>query len=390
MTYLEWLDRLIAFDTTSRSSNMRLINFVHDWMKRHGAVCTLTRDPKEAKANLFATIPAENGRKDSGLILSGHTDVVPVDGQQWDTPPFQMTQKDGLIYGRGTADMKGFLAVMLSLVPRFKTMSLQYPLHFALSYDEETGCRGAPFIISDLPKSGFKPRACLVGEPTNMLPIVAHKSIQVYRCELRGRATHSSLTPQGCNAIEYAARLICHIRQIAEEQLHNGPHDHAYDVSCTTLSTNMIKGGSAANIIPSSCEFTFEIRHIAQSSLEEIEKRIMQFVDLDLLPRMRKEYKDATIVIDKIASVPGLKHVEETEIVKLIRTVTGDDEVRKAAYATEAGLFQEADIPCIICGPGSIEQAHRPNEFIAQEQLEKCEQFLVEIVRNFNVVAVPS
>lgn len=389
MTYLEWLDRLIAFDTTSRSSNMNLINFVQDWMKRHGAICTLTRDAKEAKANLFATIPAESGRIDGGLVLSGHTDVVPVDGQHWNTPPFQMTQKDGLIYGRGTADMKGFLAVMLALVPRFKTMSLQYPLHFAFSYDEETGCRGAPLLIAELANTGFKPRACLVGEPTNMLPIVAHKGIQVYRCELKGRAAHSSLTPQGCNAIEYAARLICHIRQIAQDYLHNGPHDHAYDVSCTTLSTNQMQGGTAHNIIPASCEFTFEIRHIAQTTLEEIEQRITQFIDLDLLPRMRKEYKDADIVIEKIAGAPGLQHVEATEIVQLIRTVTGDHDVRKAAYATEAGLFQQAGIPAIICGPGSIEQAHRPNEFVAQEQLEQCEQFLIEIVRNFNLDSVP-
>lgn len=388
MTYLEWLDRLIAFDTTSRLSNMNLINFVQDWMKRHGAICRLTRDPSEAKANLFATIPAENGRKDGGLILSGHTDVVPIDGQQWESPPFKMTEKNGLIYGRGTADMKGFLAVMLALVPRFKSMSLQYPLHFALSYDEEIGCRGAPLLIEDLPSTGFTPRACIVGEPTEMLPLVAHKGKQSYRCEFHGRAAHSSLTPNGCNAIEYAARLICHIRQIAEEYKHKGPYDVAYDVPYTSLATTMIKGGLASNIIPALCEFVFEIRYIAQNSMQEVEKRITDFVQNDLLPRMREEFDEADVTLDKFAGAPGLSHVEETEIVKLVRTVTGDHETRKAAYATEAGLFQQAEIPSILCGPGSIEQAHRPNEFVSVAQLEKCEQFLVEVVRNFNVVAI--
>lgn len=388
MTYLEWLDRLIAFDTTSRNSNMDLINLVQDWMKRHGAVCTLTRDAKEAKANLFATLPAENGRKDGGLILSGHTDVVPVDGQAWDTPPFQMTQTGDRVFGRGTSDMKGFLAVMLSLVPRFKTMGLQYPLHFALSYDEEIGCRGAPFLIADLPSTGFKPRACIVGEPTEMQPIVAHKGKQSFRCEFHGRAAHSSLTPEGCNAIEYAARLICHIRQIAEEYKHKGLRDEAYDVPYTTLSTTLIKGGTATNIIPALCEFIFEIRHIAQDTKAEIEEKINFFIAQDLLPRMKQEYADASIKLDKFAGAPGLSHVEEYEIVKLARTITGDHEVRKVAYATEAGLFQQADIPSIVCGPGSIEQAHRPNEFIAVEQLEKCERFLVESVRNFNMVTI--
>jgi acetylornithine deacetylase len=388
MTLLDWLDRLIAFDTTSRVSNMNLINFVHDWMKRHGAVCSIIRDPNEAKANLFATLPANNGRKDGGLILSGHTDVVPVDNQAWDTPPFKMVQKGDQIFGRGTSDMKGFLAVMLTLVPRFKTMSLEYPLHFALSYDEEIGCRGAPFMIAELPKTGYRPRACIVGEPTEMLPIVAHKGKQSFRCEVHGRAAHSSLTTQGCNAIEYAARLICYLQQIAEEYRQSGPFDQAYDVPHTTLATTMIKGGIASNIIPEHCEFTFEYRHIAENTQAEIEEKIIRFIDQDLLPRMRQDDSEAAITLDKFAGAPGLSHVEDTEIVKLVRTVTGNDEIHKAAYATEAGLFQQADIPTILCGPGSINQAHRPNEFITMEQLEKCERFLVETVRNFNVVSI--
>lgn len=388
MTYMEWLDRLIAFDTTSRHSNMDLINLVQDWMKRHGAKCLLTRDPKEPKANLFATLPAENGRKDGGLILSGHTDVVPVDGQRWETPPFKMTPSGDRIFGRGTSDMKGFLAVMLSLVPRFKTMSLQYPLHFALSYDEEIGCLGASFLIADLANNGYKPRACIVGEPTEMLPIVAHKGIQSFRCEFHGRAAHSSLTPEGCNAIEYAAELICHIRQLADDYRINGIRDETYDVPYTTLSTNRIKGGTASNIIPSLCELHFECRHIAQNKHTEIEDKINSFITQDLLPRMQQEYADARIILNKLAGVPGLNHVDESEVLKLAQMITGDHDVRKVAYATEAGLFQQADIPTIVCGPGSIEQAHRPNEFVAKDQLEKCERFLIESVRTFNIVSI--
>lgn len=384
MTIFEWLERLIAFDTTSRHSNLALIDCVADWLKEHGANCQLTHDKDEPKANLFATLPASNGSTEGGLILSGHTDVVPVDGQVWHTDPFVMTTIDGRIFGRGTSDMKGFLAVVLALVPKFKEMKLDYPIHFAFSYDEEIGCRGAPFLIDDLPNTGFKPRACIVGEPTEMLPIVAHKGKQSFRCEVHGRAAHSSLTTQGCNAIEHAARLICFIRDLADDYRQQGPFDAAYDVPFTTLTTNLINGGNATNIIPAWCEFVFEFRHLSEDSPSSIEAKIETFLKDDLLPRMQKESPDANITLSKFAGAPGLSQVETAEINQLVRKITADDEARKAAYATEAGLFQQAGIPSILCGPGSIEQAHRANEFVTVSQLEKCEKFLLEVVRKFN------
>lgn len=383
MTILDWLARLIAFDTTSKHSNMQLIDDVKDYMLSLGLECYLVRDPVENKANLFATLPAANGRKDGGLILSGHTDVVPVDGQKWDSDPFKSTQSGGKVFGRGTADMKGFLAVVLALVPRFKEMSLNYPLHFAFSYDEEIGCRGAPFLIADLPNTGYKPRACVVGEPTEMQPIVAHKGKQSFRCEVHGRAAHSSLTPAGCNAIEYAAQLICFIRDMAQEFRNKGPFDTSYDVPFTTLTTNLIQGGNASNTIPAWCEFVFEFRNLQENSSASIEEKIQKYIHQDLLPRMRAEHAAANITLDKFAGAPGLSQVEDAEINKLVRKITQDNEVRKAAYATEAGLFQQADIPSILCGPGSIEQAHRPNEFVTVQQLEKCEGFLIELVKGF-------
>lgn len=383
MTTLDWLDKLISFDTTSRNSNMQLIDCVKDYLTSHGMECHLVRDRLEDKANLFATLPAANGRKDGGLILSGHTDVVPVDGQKWDSDPFKMKNSGDKVFGRGTTDMKGFLAVMLALLPRFKEMNLTYPLHFAFSYDEEIGCRGAPFLIADLSNTGYQPRACIVGEPTEMAPIIAHKGKQSFRCEIHGRAAHSSLTPAGCNAIEYAAQLICFLREMAQEYKNKGPYDAAYDVPYTTLTTNTIQGGNASNIIPAWCEFVFEFRNLQENLPEAIEERIMKYIHQDLLPRMRAEFPEANITLDKFAGAPGLSQAEDEKINKLVRKILQDNEVRKAAYATEAGLFQQAEIPTVLCGPGNIKQAHRPNEFVMVEQLVKCEEFLLELVKGF-------
>lgn len=381
MNSIAWLEKLVRIDTTSRNSNMELINAVVDWLKAHQFECHLVHDPVEPKANLFATLVPANGRKDGGLILSGHSDVVPVDGQQWSSDPFVLTQRDNRLYGRGTADMKGFIAVVLSLVPKFKTMALTKPLHIALSYDEEIGCRGAPFMIADLPNTGFQPSACVVGEPTEMSPIVAHKGKQSFRCEIHGRAAHSSLTNMGCNAIEYAARMICFIRELAETYKHHGPFDPAYDVPYTTLTTNLIKGGNATNTIPALCEFVFEFRNLHEVPAQEIENRLATFIDNELLPRMRHDFPESAIKLNKFAGAPGLKQMEADEITKLVRSITKDMGVRKAAYATEGGLFQQAGIPTILCGPGSIEQAHRPDEYVAIEQLVKCEAFLESLVR---------
>ncbi|VVC76537.1 Acetylornithine deacetylase [Aquicella siphonis] len=383
MSTLEWLKRLIEFDTTSRNSNLELISCAQAWFERHHLQTRITRDPRQAKANLFATLPAQNGSVDGGVILSGHTDVVPVDGQQWDTPPFTAVLRDDKVYGRGACDMKGFLAVLLALVPEFVRLKLSHPVHFAFSYDEEVGCLGASVMITDLQHAGIKPAACIVGEPTSMRPVVAHKGVQVFRCRIRGRAAHSSLTPQGCNAIEYAAKLICHIRSLADEFNREGPFDRHFDVPFTTVSTNMIQGGHARNIIPEQCEFFFEFRHLPGIQPRSVIDRITAYVQEAIQPQMQKEYGDAGIEIDAVAAVPGFEAGDDAVVSWLARAAGLENEIRKVAYATEAGLFQQAHIPVLVCGPGSIEQAHRANEFVTLDQLALCEDFLRKVVKTF-------
>ena len=250
MNTREWLEKLVSFDTTSRNSNLQLIEFVRDALVREGVTVELMHSPEGNKANLFATLPATDGSTQGGIVLSGHTDVVPVDGQQWDTNPFAVTERDGRLYARGSCDMKGFIAAGLALVPDFLGMQRNKPIHFALSYDEEVGCAGAPFMLDELKLRGVNFDGCVVGEPTSMQVVVAHKGINVYRCRVHGKAAHSSLTPKGSNAIEYAARLICRIRDIADHFKEHGPYDEFFDVPFTTMTTNQIQGGIAVNTIP--------------------------------------------------------------------------------------------------------------------------------------------
>ncbi|MGQ3891309.1 acetylornithine deacetylase [Legionella sp. CNM-4043-24] len=380
MNTIAWLKRLIAFDTTSCFSNMALIADVQTWLEQHGISSQLTKDPHENKANLFATIPAASGCTTGGLILSGHTDVVPVDGQDWASNPFDALERDGRIIGRGACDMKGFLAVVLSLVPEFCSLSLKKPIHLALSYDEEIGCRGAPLMIDAIQQAGIQAEGCIVGEPTNMLPVIAHKGIQVFRCRLHGLAAHSSLTPQGCNAIDYAAELICYLRTLADSLRKNGPFDDAFDVPFTSLSTNMINGGIASNTIPSECELIFEFRNLPDVAPASITDQIETYINTHLQPKMRQEYREAAIVLDRLASAPAFQSGSDNPMVSLTQKLLKDEHRRKVAYATEGGLFQQTGIPTVICGPGSIEQAHRANEFVSLDQLQICERFLRDIV----------
>jgi len=376
-----WLAKLISFDTTSRNSNLALIHSIQEWLSSHGIVSQLTYDSSGQKANLFATMPAHNGTVQGGMVLSGHTDVVPVDGQKWDTDPFKAIEKAGRIYGRGASDMKGFIAVILALLPEFHKLRLEKPLHFAFSYDEEIGCNGAPHLIADMQKRGIKPDACIVGEPTEMRPVTAHKGISVFKVNARGLATHSSLTPQGCNAIDYAASLVCYIRELANKLRKDGPFDEFYDVPFTSISTNMAQGGNAINTVPASCEFLFEIRNLPATSPQKLLEQIKYYIQTDLLPKMQSEYLKASIDVDLIAQAPGLETSEQTDVIQLARLLTNEKAIHKVAYATEAGLFHNAGIATIVCGPGSIEQAHRANEFIAIEQLRLCEAFLRRLVK---------
>ncbi|CDZ77047.1 Acetylornithine deacetylase [Legionella massiliensis] len=386
MTTIEWLKRLVSFDTTSRNSNLALIDLIQDCFKQHKVSPQLVFDETRKKANLFATLPAHDGSTQGGIILSGHTDVVPVDGQIWDSHPFEAIERDDRIYGRGTCDMKGFIAVLLHLLPEFRTLKLKKPIHFAFTYDEEIGCLGILTLLKHLQTLGLNPEGCVIGEPTNMQPVTAHKGRVLYRCRIHGAATHSSLTTQGCNAIEHAAQLIIYLRSLAEHFKQKGPFDNAFDVPFTTLTTNMINGGAAYNIIPEWCEFAFEFRYLPNLDPKEIISKIEHYIHENLLPELHKEHTDATIDLVKIAEGPGLDTSEEEMITQLIRELTKIQKKFKVAYATEGGQYQHSKIPTIICGPGSIEQAHRPNEFVSIDQLKQCEKIIGQLVHNFVIV----
>ena len=381
----EWLAKLISFDTTSRNSNLKLINAIQNDLAQYPSISTrLTYDPSGQKANLFVTIPAMNGNSTKGgLVLSGHTDVVPVDGQEWATDPFHAMVTSDRIYGRGACDMKGFIAVVLSLVPEFMQQKLKKPLHFAFSYDEEVGGHGAQVLVSDLIENHIQPAACIVGEPTDMHSVIAHKGIATFRCVFKGRATHSSLTPQGCNAIEYASQLISWIRELANQFKQHGPHDEQYDVSFSTITTNQIHGGIALNIIPDTCEFSFELRNLPEVNPEHVFLKIQNYIHENLLPQMKTEYSDATIEVLPICALPGFTSNGHSGFMKLVHTLTENKATKKVSYATEAGIFQQAGIPTVICGPGNIAQAHRANEFVLLEQMMLCEKFLRALALDF-------
>lgn len=381
MTINDWLSQLIAFDTTSRFSNLALIDCLANSFNDNGIRPVLIHDPKEPKANLLATLPDKRGGYEGGIILSGHTDVVPVDGQNWDSDPFKANWKEGRVYGRGTCDMKGFIAVSMSLIPQIKAMNLDFPVHFAFSYDEEIGCLGAPSMIAKMGELDYQPLACIVGEPTSMLPVTAHKGKRSYRCQIKGVAAHSSLTNQGCNAIEHAAAFISHLRQMALHFKTQGYQDPCYDVPYTTITTNLIQGGNAYNTIPAHSEFIFEFRNLACDNDDKLHADILDYVEKQLLPNLKEDHPNANVLLDLIAKAPGLETPVSEALVQVAQTLCQNTDIKKVAYATEAGMFQQAQIPTIVCGPGSIEQAHRANEYVEVEQLHLCEQFILSMLQ---------
>ena len=378
---IDWTKKLVSFDTTSRFSNLALIQYVADYLASLGLIAELTYNAEQTKANLWASIPDVKGNTTGGLVLSGHTDVVPVDGQNWSSDPFKPEIRDDKLYGRGTCDMKGFIGTALSLVPTFISTPLREPIHLAFSYDEEIGCLGVGNMLAAMQAQGINPQGCIVGEPSSMRPVVAHKSINTYRCTVHGCAAHSSLTPKGSNAIEYAARFICMFRDWTDKIKATGPFDEFFDVPYTTGQTSTIRGGSAINIVPAECEFEFEFRTLPTQSPEEIHQQLQAYIDDVLVPQMRAEYPQAGIELTRIAASPGMDTAEQEAITQLIRALTSDTATRKVAYATEGGLFQQAGVPTVICGPGSIEQAHRPDEFIELDQLAQCERFLLAVLQ---------
>jgi acetylornithine deacetylase len=374
------IERLISFNTVSRDSNLGLIEWVRDYLLRLGAKTRLTHDATGKKANLFATL----GDSDKpGLILSGHTDVVPVDGQNWDSDPFVASERDGKLYARGSADMKGFIGIALAQAPKFiaalNENRLDAPLHYALSYDEEVGCLGVRGLIRDLQENAIRPAGCVVGEPTSMQPIIAHKGTHRFRCAVHGREAHSSYVTHGVNAIEYAARLVVFIRQIADRLAQIEQRDYGFTVPYSTLSTGLIQGGIAANVVPKDCVFHFDMRTLPQASPDALYQEIRRYAET-LAAEMRRIDANAGIDLQWMSQTIGLAAAETDAIVQWAMQLSRNAGVGKVSYGTEAGLFQQMGVPTVICGPGDIAEAHRPNEFVGLDQLAQCESFMDRIL----------
>lgn len=369
---LDMLRRLVAFDTTSRNSNLELIDFVRNHLDRFGVASMLVPDATGKKANLYATI----GPKDiPGICLSGHTDVVPVDGQNWSSDPWQITEKDGLLHGRGTSDMKGFLAIVMTWVEKFAAGELKTPAHILLSYDEEVGCIGVHGALERLKDMEIKPKGCLIGEPTDMKVSTAHKGKKSMRCHVHGHECHSSLAPKGVNAVEYAAEVIAYLKGMARRFEAEGPYDPDYDVAWTTVHTGIVQGGTALNIVPKDCRFDFEFRHLPQIDPETLLAEVQAFA-ARLEPEMKKVSAEAGFSWQQISAFPGLNTPDEAEITVLAKALAQANATTKVAFGTEAGLIQQAGIPAVICGPGSIAQAHKPDEYVALSQLALCEAYM--------------
>ena len=362
---------LVRMNTVSRHSNLELIHFARDELARHGVTSQLTFDDSGKKANLFATV---GEGKPAGVIVSGHTDTVPWDGQDWSVDPLGADVRDGRLYGRGSADMKGFIGLALAQVPAFLSADLPFAVHLAFSYDEEVGCLGAPRLIADLRERGIAPLACIVGEPTGMVPALAHKGVYRWRCCVKGHAAHSSLTPQSVNAIEVGARVIGKIADMSE-RWRDGTRHEGFDVPYTTGSVGVIEGGIADNIVPADCRFHYEFRNIPGSDAADFQAEVLAFA-ASLEPAMRAVAPEAGIRFETICEAPSFLARPDDVAVLLAGRLAQARETTLVAFGTEAGLFQRAGIPTVVCGPGHIAQAHQADEFVTLDQLAAGERFL--------------
>ena len=368
---------LIAFPTVSRDSNLELIDFVRERLRPLDADIRLTHDRDRRKANLFATLgPRGKAGNESGIVLSGHTDVVPVDGQDWATDPFIVTERDGKLYGRGTSDMKSFIACALAVAPEFVQRGLQTPVHLAFTYDEEVGCLGVRGLIADLAQAGIRPRSCIVGEPTEMRPVIAHKGKQGYRCTVRGLAAHSAYAPYGVNAVEAAAEAVAFLKQLARRHRDRGPYDRGFDVAYTTVHTGVIRGGTALNIVPHECIFDFEFRNLPGDDPAALRREFEAHVRDVIEPEMHAVDPRSGFTIIKMSENPALNTGAESEITALAQELSGSSDIAKVSFGTEASQFQVAGVPTVVCGPGSIREAHKPDEFVTLAQVAQCEVFL--------------
>lgn len=367
------LKTLVGFDTTSRESNLQLIEFVRDYLAGFDVPCELIYNAERSKANLFATIgPAGQ----PGIVLSGHTDVVPVDGQPWTVAPFELSERDGKLFGRGTADMKGYIACVLALVPALVQATLRMPVHIALSYDEEVGCLGVRSLLAELEQRPVKPLLCIIGEPTELKPVLGHKGKLAMRCDVHGHPCHSAYAPLGVNAIEYAAELIGELGRIGQQLKAPEQHDSRFDPPYSTVQTGVISGGKALNIVPADCRFDFEIRALPSQDPAQVAQQLQAYAEQQVLPRMRAVSEHSAIRFSELSAYPGLATDAQSQAAELIAAFCGSREFGTVAFGTEGGLFDAAGIPTVVCGPGSMDQGHKPDEFVSRAQLDACDAML--------------
>jgi acetylornithine deacetylase len=369
----ELLERLVAFDTTSRNSNLELIGFVRAFLDANGVPYRISTDAPGTKANIHAIIgPQQPG----GIALSGHVDTVPVDGQNWSSNPFALRRANGRLYARGACDMKGFVAACLAAVPEMQARGLARPLHLFISYDEETGCEGAQRLVRDLDESGLKPALCVVGEPSGMKPILAHKGKLNLRVRVRGKPGHSSEPDKGVNAIFAAAQAVTYVANEARRRAQDGPFEDGFDPPHTTIHVGTIQGGSILNIIPEHADFIMEWRTIpGDDGMREVE-RLKSHVATHIEPAMHAVDPATGFSFEVLNIMPGMAIAPDHALTLLVKQLTGANSAGKVSYGTESGYYQAADIPTIICGPGHIAQAHQPDEWVAQDQLDTCDAFI--------------
>ncbi|CAA2100777.1 acetylornithine deacetylase [Variovorax paradoxus] len=363
---------LVRMNTISANSNLELIDFAQSHLAALGVKSRITYNAERTKANLFATL---GEGKPAGVIVSGHTDTVPWDGQDWSVDPLSAVVQNEKLYGRGSADMKSFIAIALSNAKRFLESDSPFAVHFAFSYEEEIGCFGVKELIADMREANIKPLACIVGEPTSMVPAIAHKGVYRYKCCVRGKEAHSSLTPKSVNAIEMAARVIGKVRDMAEDFERSEPRYEGFDVPFSTASVGQFHGGIADNVVPRDAEFRYEFRDLPTADARRMQADVVAYAG-GLEPAMKKVAPDAGFQFETICEIPSFLGSADDPITLLAQRLASEDRTTLVAFGTEAGLFKNAGIPTVVCGPGSIEQAHQPDEFVSLEQLARCELFM--------------
>ncbi|MDQ0083620.1 acetylornithine deacetylase [Variovorax sp. ZT5P49] len=363
---------LVRMNTVSANSNLELIDFAQSHLAALGVKSRITYNAERTKANLFATL---GEGKPAGVIVSGHTDTVPWDGQDWSVDPLSAVVQNERLYGRGSADMKSFIAIALANAHRFLESDSPFAVHFAFSYEEEIGCFGVKELIADMRDANIKPLACIVGEPTSMVPAIAHKGVYRYKCCVRGKEAHSSLTPKSVNAIEMAARVIGKVRDMAEDFERNEPRYEGFDVPFSTASVGQFHGGIADNVVPRDAEFRYEFRDLPTADAKRMQADVVAYAG-SIEPAMKKVAPDAGFSFETICEIPSFLGAADNPITKLAQRLAGEERTTLVAFGTEAGLFKNAGIPTVVCGPGSIEQAHQPDEFVSLEQLARCELFM--------------